>query len=182
MINISSPVVEYRRTFAAAIEVCRDALVDQRVRAGIAIGFGRGVELALLASLHPNAEVLGYDIDPAALRDARCLLDRRGLQNVNLYEADVEDLEGFHPTQPIDVVLCLSALHLLRDSVESTRRWAQWAASGALLITVDWLINDSVPDIHEAWEEQDRNAWPLVGRNPLHPSTSAVILRRSRNA
>lgn len=69
-----------------------DAHLQQRfepVRRAVDIGCGAGVGALVVAQARPDAEVLGVDINPRALRMTAVNAELAGLNNVTVYHSDV---------------------------------------------------------------------------------------------
>ncbi len=90
------------------------------------VGCARGRNLVPVAADHPGSHVVGVDIAPAQIADAQVLVDRLGLDNVQLYAQDLLEapLEG-----PFDYIVA----HGFVSWVPPEVRDAFFARCGALL-------------------------------------------------
>ncbi len=104
----------------------------------LSIGCGRGQFEQMLA---PHArQVLGIDLSPETVEDARREADRAGVTNIRFECADVA---GFEFDQMFDTVVCIGFLHHLSDpeSLELLSRIYRHLHPGGLVHTQD-------PNIH----------------------------------
>jgi ubiquinone/menaquinone biosynthesis C-methylase UbiE len=103
-------------TRLAGVSRLHDGLADRaNIQSGhrvLEIGCGTGTLLVSIARRHPDAEVIGIDPDPAALRRARRKAARAGLP-VRLDRAFAGDMP--FPDGSIDRVLSSLMLHHLDD-------------------------------------------------------------------
>ncbi|MBB5690637.1 methyltransferase domain-containing protein [Roseomonas alkaliterrae] len=84
------------------------------------IGCGRGVTAALLAAANPGWEVIGLDLQPAHVAEARELAAAAGLPNLRFLEADLAEPteEGWARLLPeVDVVICYGVWTWVPDIV-----------------------------------------------------------------
>jgi len=84
------------------------------------IGCGRGVTAALLAAANPGWEVIGLDLQPAHVAEARELAAAAGLANLRFLEADLAEPtgEGWARLLPeVDVVICYGVWTWVPDIV-----------------------------------------------------------------
>jgi arsenite methyltransferase len=87
------------------------------IRAGdrvLDLACGPANQLAQIAKLHPQARFVGVDLAPAMLALAQQNLQRQGLHNVALAQADIADLRAFAEAS-FDAVTCTLSLHHLAD-------------------------------------------------------------------
>src|SRR2546430_10470452 len=78
-----------------------------------------------------QGKVIGVDISPGMLDQARKKIRAEGLQNVEMIEADVEKLD--FEAESFDVILCSSALMWLTDISATLRNCRTWLKNGGLL-------------------------------------------------
>lgn len=84
------------------------------------IGCGRGVTASLLAAANPGWEVIGLDLQPAHIAEARELAAAAGLPNLRFLEADLAEPteEGWARQLPeVDVVICYGVWTWVPDIV-----------------------------------------------------------------
>lgn len=86
-------------------------------------GCGRGVGLLGMAAVQPDIRFLGVDMNRVALAEVRAEVERRGLENVAVQEADLMTLEGVEiPEGGFDLIVSSGVLHHLSDPAEGLRR------------------------------------------------------------
>lgn len=96
----------------------------------IATGTGLvAIEAAQLVG--PEGQVVGVDISPGMLSQAKQKTEAAGLSSLEFLQADVETVN--FPDNSFDVVLCCSALVYLRNIPTALRRWYQFLKPGRLL-------------------------------------------------
>lgn len=84
-----------------------------------------------------SGSVVGIDISTGMLAEARTKLERRDLENVQLYQHSITDLTSLSElhSRAFDVISCASALVLLPDPEEALKQWTQYLKPGGRLIT-----------------------------------------------
>ena len=83
------------------------------------IGCGRGVTACLLAAANPNWDVIGVDLQPVHIAEAREVAAEAGLANARFIEADVTELDEDKAARllpEIDVVICYGVWTWVPDS------------------------------------------------------------------
>jgi len=79
-------------------------------------GCGRALGLMGAATLQPEVDFTGIDINRVALAETKTALQERGLRNVRLQEVDLMTLEGLEaPSGGFDVIHSSGVLHHLGD-------------------------------------------------------------------
>ncbi|MDQ3610093.1 MAG: methyltransferase domain-containing protein [Actinomycetota bacterium] len=78
------------------------------------VGCGHGWSTIALAQAYPQAEVIGYDLDPSSITDARANADAAGV-TIRFERADASAVSR---DGPFDAVLLLETLHDLARPVE----------------------------------------------------------------
>ena len=97
-----------------------DALQPIRV---LDAGCGRGVGLLGCATLQPDVEFTGIDINRVALQELQEQIKARGLSNVRVQEINLMTLEGLDvPEGGYDVIYSSGVLHHLSDPDEGLRQ------------------------------------------------------------
>lgn len=81
-------------------------------------GCGRGTFSIELAKAHPEAEVVGVDVDTRALGNARAIAERAGLSNLSFEEGDVTDLPY---ENEFDMVVSVDNLEHIEDDIAGMR-------------------------------------------------------------
>lgn len=104
-------------------------------------GCGPGVFTMELAKRHPGAEVVGVDLDEAAVRRAAMIAERAGIDNCRFRVADVTALpfEG-----EFDLVVSVDNLEHVEDDVTAMRALRRALRPGGRLLV-------HVPGYHRRW-------------------------------
>ncbi|TIC85528.1 class I SAM-dependent methyltransferase [Nocardioides sp. GY 10127] len=92
------------------------------------VATGTGLALRSLAGRRPDWRLLGVDLSPGMLARARTALPRAGL-----LRADTGALPL--PDGSVDVLTCVTALHLLADPDAALAEWARVLRPGGLVVT-----------------------------------------------
>ena len=119
----------------------------------------------------PDGLVVGIDITPAMLQEAKSKTALQGSGSIKWIEHDICNLDGVKAVQDVaqnggfDLIICCSALVLLADPAESIRRWAQLLKPGGRMI-IDVPTEDKT--VQRLWFHDLREAIgsPLV----FHPN------------
>lgn len=102
-------------------------------------GCGRGVGLLGEASVQPDIEYLGIDLNTRALAEVEREADTRGLHNVRTAEIDLATLDGLEvPDGGFDVIRSSGVIHHLDDPAAALERLASVALAphGAISLMV----------------------------------------------
>ena len=101
-------------------------------------GCGRGAGLLGMASVQPDVQFIGADMNRVGLEEVRGQIAARGMKNVALQEIDLMTLEGLEvPEGGFDLIVSSGVLHHLSDPAEGLRRLrAVLAPHGILTIMV----------------------------------------------
>jgi SAM-dependent methyltransferase len=84
------------------------------------IGCGRGITACLLAAANPHWDVIGLDLQPVHIAEAREVAAEAGLANARFIEADITELDEEKAARllpEIDVVICYGVWTWVPDSV-----------------------------------------------------------------
>lgn len=96
------------------------------------IATGTGIVAVLAArAVGAKGRVIGCDISPGMLDQARKKIRAKRLRNVELTEADVEKLD--FAAESFDAILCSSAMMWLTDIPAALRKCRTWLKPGGLL-------------------------------------------------
>jgi len=114
------------------------ALADRPIRALLDLGTGTGRMLELFGNRFRRG--LGLDLSPAMLAYARTKLERAGLSNVQVRQADIYDLPL--ADQAADAVVMHQVLHFLSDPLRAIREAARVLAPGGRLLIVDFAPHE----------------------------------------
>lgn len=86
-------------------------------------GCGRGVGLLGCASMQPDVEFLGIDINRVGLNEINQQIQARGLTNLKVQEVNLMTLEGLEvPEGGFDVIYSSGVLHHLSDPAEGLKQ------------------------------------------------------------
>jgi ubiquinone/menaquinone biosynthesis C-methylase UbiE len=129
------------------------------------VGCGRGVALPPLAELARPAELVGLDVDPVLLAEARRRLERRGIE-ADLVHGDVRHLPFLAGT--FDVVVDFGTCWHIADPERALREIARVLTPGGRFV-------------HETVVSQ-RLAHPVRSRRGGLPWDAAPRLTRDRTA
>jgi SAM-dependent methyltransferase len=84
------------------------------------IGCGRGVTVSVLAAANPGWDVIGLDLQPVHIAEARAVAADAGLDNARFIEADITELDEDRAKRllpEIDVVICHGVWTWVPDTV-----------------------------------------------------------------
>jgi ubiquinone/menaquinone biosynthesis C-methylase UbiE len=107
----------HRRCAERLIGLCRLQSGDRVLDAGTGTGFAA---LAAARAVGVHGRVIGVDISPGMLREARVAVEESGLTNIELIEADAVCLP--QAAESVDVITCAAAL-LYMPVAEALREW-----------------------------------------------------------
>ena len=108
----------HRRYAERLVDVVPLRTGDRVLDAGTGTGFAA---CAIARRVGPDGHVLGIDISPGMLEQARIVIARAHLANVDLREADVSDLRDISGAS-FDAVVCSAGL-LYMPAVNALREW-----------------------------------------------------------
>jgi 16S rRNA (cytosine1402-N4)-methyltransferase len=142
------------------------------------VGAGGHAE-AILERTAPSGRLLGLDVDPAALAEARRVLGRFGervvLVRANFAVCDV--VAAGHGLAPVDGVLLDLGLSSLQ--LADPRRGFSFRAEGPLDMRADPDLPFTAADIVNSWDERGlRQAFGEYGEEPEAGRVAAAIVRR----
>ena len=118
----------HRRAARRLIELCPLRRGDHVLDAATGTGFAA---LAAARVVGPNGRVIGIDISPGMLREARAAVAASGLTNVELLEADVVRLPQYEP-DTFHAVTCAAGL-LYMPAAAALREWHRVLKRGGLV-------------------------------------------------
>lgn len=104
-------------------------------------GCGPGVFTMELAKRHPSADVLGIDIDEAAVRRADLIARKAGLRNCRF---DKGDVTGLGIREEFDLVLSVDNLEHIEDDVRAMENLRDALVPGGTLVV-------HTPGYHRRW-------------------------------
>jgi ubiquinone/menaquinone biosynthesis C-methylase UbiE len=127
----------YRRRGVEALDLQQgDTVVE--------LGCGTGANFeALEAAIGPAGTLIGVDLSPQMLEQARERIDRKGWRNVTLVESDVARYEL---PEKVDGIVSTFALMLLPSYDDVIRRGAEALAPGGRFVVVDIKAPRSWPE------------------------------------
>ena len=110
---------QWRYNFANRLVELANLESGQKV---LDIATGTGIVAIASAKIVGNeGKVIGVDISSGMLKQAQSKIDAEGLHNIELVEADAEDLN--FPDHSFDAILCSSAIVYLTDIPAALRSW-----------------------------------------------------------
>ena len=118
-----------RRLFRQRVEIAFGLMSDQQWDRGLDAGTGAGFLLPALAAR--CREVDAVDLSPV-MKYTQGMLDKRGLHNVKLAQADLVHLP--YSDQTFDLVACLSVIEHMPDPDAALREMARVLQSNGVLI------------------------------------------------
>lgn len=102
------------------------------VRTVLDVATGTGLALRALEDRAPGLDLTGVDISPGMLAVARAALPR-----ARWIEAEAAALPL--PDQAVDLITCVTALHLIPDTARATAEWRRVLRPGATVVTATFL-------------------------------------------
>jgi len=135
-----------RRLFRRRVKIAFALISSQQWDRALDAGTGAGFLLPALAS--QCREVDAVDLSPV-MRYTRGMLDKRGLHNVKLVEADLLNLP--YSDRTFDLAVCLSVIEHIPDPLAALRETARvlrddgvfilgYPLEHAILLSLEWLI------------------------------------------
>jgi ubiquinone/menaquinone biosynthesis C-methylase UbiE len=126
--------IRYTRNCVERLIELADLQPGQRV---LDVATGTGL-VALIAAEQVGTEgqVVGIDISPDMLAQARTKAETAGLRNVRFSLGDAEHLE--FADRSFDVVLCASGIFFLPAPSVAVREWARVVAPGGTVLFSSW--------------------------------------------
>jgi SAM-dependent methyltransferase len=118
-----------RRLFLRRVEIAFDFISDQQWERGLDAGTGAGFILPALAAR--CRQVDGVDLSPM-IKYTQEMLNKRGLHNVNLAQADLGHLP--YPDQTFDLVVCLSVIEHIPDPDAALQEMARVLQPNGVLV------------------------------------------------
>ena len=98
-------------------------------------GCGRAIGLIGAATIQPDVQFLGADINRVALDEARGAVAERGLENVTLAEVDLTTLDGLEvPEGGFDVIHSSGVVHHLEDPLEGLKHLTRVLAPHGVMV------------------------------------------------
>lgn len=121
---------EYHPVFAKRLVEMADL---QKGMAVLDIGTGTGlIALAAAERVGPAGSVLGLDISPGMVQKAQTKQLERGLENLEVRLADMEDITL--DDNAYDVILCGTTISYVVDLLPALTRWRGWLKPGGKLL------------------------------------------------
>jgi ubiquinone/menaquinone biosynthesis C-methylase UbiE len=148
---------------------------------------GPANQLAQVARLNPQSHFIGIDLSSGMLTQARALVARKGMVNVEFRQADITDLR-FLADASVDAVMSTLSLHHLPD-VASLERALREAArvlkpdGGLYLADLGHLRTEqSIADFAAQYADRQPEVFTLDYRNSMRAAFSLAELRAAARA
>ena len=125
-------------------------------------GCGRALGLIGAASLQPDVDFLGIDLNRVALKQANAQVKTRGLKNVRLVESNLEQLEL--PEQEFDIIHSSGVIHHLNDPERALRSLGERLAPHGVLALMVYGRRDPMQRVAAAVRVLTDESEPLGTR------------------
>lgn len=89
------------------------------------------------SAVGPTGNVVGVDISTGMLREAEDKKPKHSLQNVSFHKHSITELDTLEAVKDkkFDLIICCSALVLLRDPAQAVKHWTTFLKPGGRLVT-----------------------------------------------
>ena len=126
------------------------------------VGSGAGWSTLAMAKAFPQAEVVGFDADPASVHDAQ----RNAAAHGVAVRFEIRDAEAVAEDGPFDLVLVLEALHDMARPDEALRAIREALAPGGSVLVADEKVGDH---FHAPADDLERlmYGWSIVHCLPV---------------
>lgn len=122
-----------------------------------------------------SGRVIGVDLSPGMLANAKKAIEAAGVQNVELVHADAEATE--FPAASFDVVLCVSALPYFTDIPAALKTWHGFLKSGGRAAFNCWSAESYVTgSLVQAVAVRHSIVMPLTGEEVGTPERCCALL------
>ena len=144
-----------------ALPDLHSALMSTRMRVAD-VGCGAGWSTLAMAKAFPQAEVVGFDADPASVHDAQ----RNAAAHGVAVRFEIRDAAAVAEDGPFDLVLVLEALHDMARPDEALRAIREALAPGGSVLVADEKVGDH---FHAPADDLERlmYGWSIVHCLPV---------------
>lgn len=143
------------------------------------VGFGRGLEVPMLLAGSTRRTIVAVDPDEEACsRMTKTVASKAEIQIINDGIDEVLTGKGLEQ-RSFDLVVAQFVLHLLPDSARTTAELHSMTDPAGRMFCTDWA-GDRIPPISALWKVAHPTVLPLNVTNPIHPSTSGILVRVGR--
>jgi 2-polyprenyl-3-methyl-5-hydroxy-6-metoxy-1,4-benzoquinol methylase len=144
-----------------ALPDLHSALMSTRMRVAD-VGSGAGWSTLAMAKAFPQAEVVGFDADPASVHDAQ----RNAAAHGVAVRFEIRDAAAVAEDGPFDLVLVLEALHDMARPDEALRAIRKALAPGGSVLVADEKVGDQ---FHAPADDLERlmYGWSIVHCLPV---------------
>ena len=166
----TNPLTRY--LFRRRVEIAFGLLPERAWDRALDAGTGAGFILPTLA--HMAREVDGVDLSPV-LKYAEVMLDKRGIHNVRLQQADVLQLP--FEASSFDLIVCLSVIEHIPDPAAAFAEMARVLRPGGIAI-VGYPLEHALLRGFENLIRLEKRVYHLIRRDPkqvkgsFHPHVS----------
>ncbi|MEJ1086853.1 methyltransferase domain-containing protein [Microbacterium sp. Mu-80] len=171
-----APVYDEDLMHQAVARAAAEFAVHDGVETVLDVATGTGLALRALRAQNPRPRLIGVDISPGMLREARAILP-----DAEWIEADAAALPLGDAT--VDLVLCVTALHLIPDTAGAFAEWRRVLRPIGRVVTATFVQRaeqhfDSAPTLDRPYV---RNNAPFGSVDAISETAAAsgFELRRS---
>ncbi len=125
-------------------------------------GCGRALGLIGAASLQPDIDFLGVDLNRVALAEAEAQVSARGLKNLRLLESDLEQLDL--EERNFDIIHSSGVIHHLTDPSAALRALGKHLAPHGVIALMVYGQRDPMQRVAAAIQALTESSEPLVER------------------
>lgn len=130
--DVRAPVYDEDRMHRAVARAAAEFAVLDGVETVLDVATGTGLVLRALRAQHPTLSLIGVDISPGMLHEARA-----ALPDAEWIESDAAELPLADGT--VDLVTCVTALHLIPDTAGTFGQWRRVLHPAGRVVTATFV-------------------------------------------